>query len=390
MKSDNPLLPEVTISREIIDGKMMTIIRFNYFPLIIKLLKTIPGAYWSRKNGCWMMPTDPYRLEYLNSQLQSITQSESQKKGVKRADKLPINLPKTNRNQGTLPEEVKKEIMLPKEYLEKLERLRYSPSTIATYCSYMKDFLREFSHMYYTCLPPDQIYDYILRLIKQNNISHSQQNQRINAIKFYYERVLGKKRAYYRLERPKRSRQLPSVLSENEVLDILASIMNFKHRVIICTLYSAGLRRSELISLRKHDVDFDRNMILVRSGKGKKDRTTILSESLSSDLSAYLAEYKPDYWLFEGLNRKQYSATSITRILQKAARSAGIEKRVTPHILRHSFATHLLEHGVDIRYIQTILGHESSKTTEIYTHVSRNSLLKIKSPLDLILEKKNN
>ena len=157
--------------------------------------------------------------------------------------------------------------------------------------------------------------------------------------------------------------------------------------MIIGFIYSAGLRRSELINLRKQDIYLEKKMIIIRAGKGKKDRTSVLSDALANDLPVYLEMHKLNYWLFEGVNRKQYSATSIARILDKASRKAGIEKKVTPHMLRHSFATHLLEQGTDIRYIQIILGHESSKTTEIYTHVSKKSLANIKSPLDVILKR---
>ncbi|NOY97387.1 MAG: tyrosine-type recombinase/integrase [Chlorobi bacterium] len=149
--------------------------------------------------------------------------------------------------------------------------------------------------------------------------------------------------------------------------------------------YSAGLRRSELLNLRKQDVLFDKKMLFVRGGKGKKDRVTLLSDSLVIVLKKYLIAFNPNYWLFEGPGRSQYSASSIINILKKAAKKAGIIKNVTPHILRHSFATHLLEQGVDLRYIQTFLGHDSSKTTEIYTDVTKKSLAKIKSPLDTIL-----
>ena len=175
------------------------------------------------------------------------------------------------------------------------------------------------------------------------------------------------------LERPRKAQKHPNVLSGEE---------------IISTIYSAGLRRSELINLRKQDIFNDRNIIFIRGSKGKKDRNTILSEYNSRLLKIYLSEAKPNYWLFEGVNRKQYSATSISKILKRAAVKSGIDRRVTPHMLRHSFATHLHEHRVDIRFIQTLLGHSSSKTTEIYTHVSNTSLIKIKSPLDTLLSHK--
>lgn len=248
--------------------------------------------------------------------------------------------------------------------------------------------MEEFRERELDSITTKEINDYILKLIRTKGISPSQQNQRINAIKFYYEKVAGLDIQLHFLERSKKSRELPKVLSEEEVLAILGSIQNLKHKSIIATIYSAGLRRSELINLRKQDIFFDRKLIFIRGAKGKKDRTSVLADSLSITLKKYLEEFRPNYWLFEGVNRNQYSSTSIAKILHRGARNAGIEKKVTPHMLRHSFATHLLEQGVDIRYIQTILGHGSSKTTEIYTHVSKKSLAQIRSPLDTILTKK--
>ena len=198
--------------------------------------------------------------------------------------------------------------------------------------------------------------------------------------------MLGWDKEYYQIDRPRRDKVLPDVISEEETLLILNVLDNIKHKAIITTIYSAGLRRSELINLRKTDIDFDKMIIFIRGGKGPKDRISVLSEATASIMKIYLKQYKPNYWMFEGPNRTQYSPSSIRNILNKAVSKAGITKKVTPHMLRHSFATHLLEQGVDIRYIQTLLGHESSKTTEIYTHVSKRSLAKIRSPLDRILE----
>ena len=198
--------------------------------------------------------------------------------------------------------------------------------------------------------------------------------------------MLGWDKEYYQIDRPRRAKIIPDVISEEETLLILNALDNRKHKAIITTIYSAGLRRSEHINLRKTDIDFDKMLIFVRGGKGAKDKISILSEATASIMKIYLKQYKPNYWMFEGPNRTQDSPSSIRIILNKAVAKAGIAKKVTPHMLRHSFATHLLEQGVDIRYIQTLLGHESSKTTEIYTHVSKKSLAKIRSHLDRILE----
>jgi site-specific recombinase XerD len=205
-----------------------------------------------------------------------------------------------------------------------------------------------------------------------------------NTIKFYYERVLGRKKAYYHLTRPKKEKKLPSVLSPTEVQRILENVPNLKHRCILMTLYSGGLRRSELINLKVTDIDSERMLIHIGNSKGNKDRYTLLSNTLLTMLRHYYISFKPVTWLFEGPKGRQYSATSIENIFKRALKKSGINKHATPHTLRHSFATNLLEQGVNLRYIQELLGHASSKTTEIYTRVSTRNLSQIINPLDKI------
>ena len=195
-----------------------------------------------------------------------------------------------------------------------------------------------------------------------------------NSIKFHYEKVLGLDKAYYQIDRPRRDKVLSDVISEEETLLILNALENIKHKAIMTTIYSAGLRRSELMNLRKTDIDFDKRLIFFRGGKGAKDRITVLSEATASIMKIYLKQYKPNYWMFEGPNRTQYSPSSIRTILNKAIAKAGITKKVTPHMLRHSFATHLIEGGADLRAVQQMLGHSSITTTEIYTHLDQQYL----------------
>ena len=229
-----------------------------------------------------------------------------------------------------------------------------------------------------------EINKYLLQLIQSKGISLSQQNQRINAIKFYYEKVLGRKKQYYKISRPPKEKRLPSVLSPEEIQSMLDVTTNIKHKCILMTLYSGGLRRSELINLKISDIDSDRMLIRIGHSKGNKDRYTLLSTQLLSHLRAYYLEFKPKHWLFEGPGEKQYSATSIENIFRKSHHKAGIKKKASPHTLRHSFATHLLEQGINLRYIQELLGHSSTKTTEIYTRVSSHKLSQIINPLDKI------
>ncbi|MCK5133067.1 MAG: tyrosine-type recombinase/integrase [Candidatus Sabulitectum sp.] len=268
------------------------------------------------------------------------------------------------------------------KYRNLLVQKRYSENTQKVYLNYFADFVRNFGASNLEKLSVDEINGYILDLVEKRGISGSQQNQRINAIKFYYEKILGREKQYYELHRPRKEHKLPKVLSKNEIKRIFDSCNNIKHRCILMLIYSAGLRRSELINMKVDDIHSERMLISIRAAKGNKDRISLLSENMLNSLRSYYKEYRPREHLFEGLHGGKYSASSVANILKNAALKAGIKKRVTPHMLRHSFATHLLEQGTDLRYIQELLGHSSTKTTEIYTHVSRQAINKIRNPID--------
>ena len=277
--------------------------------------------------------------------------------------------------------------IVPPEYVQTLEERRYSPNTINTYCSFFAMCVGHFRDRTLNEISKKEIEDYIYEIINKRNISHSTQNQIINAIKFYYEKVLGCERTVYEINRPKKERRIPEVFTKDEVIRILSNTNNIKHRTILTLIYSAGLRIGEAINMKPGDVDLTRKTLFVKQAKGKKDRITTLSNHIIPMLIEYVTEYKPSTYLFEGLNKGKYSATSVRKIFYKASRKAGIHKTgIRVHTLRHSYATHLLENGIDLRYIQTLLGHGSIKTTEIYTHVSTETISKIKSPLDGIID----
>lgn len=260
----------------------------------------------------------------------------------------------------------------PESYLEKLELKKYADNTARTYISCFQTFMKFFPDTPLEALDERDIRDYLLNLIRQNK-SHSYINQAVNSIKFYYEVVLGMPNRFYEIERPRKLRKLPQVLSQGQVKSLLTNSINIKHKCIIGLLYSSGLRRSELLNLKLEDIDSKRMLLRINHGKGNKDRYTVLSKNLLTELRVYYKKYHPKIYLFESPGGGQYSTTSVLNIVSRAALKAGIPRKVTPHMLRHSFATHLLEKGVDLRKIQVLLGHNSSKTTEIYTHVAENS-----------------
>ena len=271
---------------------------------------------------------------------------------------------------------------IPNAYIQALKTKRYSENTIRTYRAMFIKFMAAFPGRELSAIGGEEVKQFLYRQIDELGISSSYQNQLINAIKFYYEQVLKQPRQVYYLDRPRQERHLPGVLSIQEVQSIIESIENIKHRAIISMIYSAGLRISELVNLKISDIDSKRMQVRVDQGKGKKDRITLLSQKMLILLRVYFVAYRPHHWLFEGQAGKQYSTESIQKIFHRAKDKAKVRKYATVHTLRHSFATHLLEAGTDLRYIQVLLGHKSSRTTEIYTHVSTGKLNSIRSPLD--------
>ena len=258
---------------------------------------------------------------------------------------------------------------------------KYSQRTIKLYSYHNREFL-EFSDE----MSNEDIRDYLYHLENEKKASASSLNTAINALKFYYGEVL-KKRIAYEIKRQKKDKKLPVVLSQEEVSMILSSVTNIKHRLILMLIYSAGLRVSEVVRLKPGDVDIQRKLIHIRGAKGRKDRYTMLSDVAIKTLSLYLKTCQAEKWLFPGQKEGLHITTrTVQRIFDDAVEKADIDKEVSVHSLRHSFATHLLESGVDLRYIQELLGHKSSKTTEIYTQVSNKDIGKIRSPLDLIFK----
>lgn len=268
----------------------------------------------------------------------------------------------------------------------KIKLSSYSESTRKTYRAELIRFLTNHKGQDIPNLTKAQIEAYILRVKETQGISDAKQNQMINAIKYYYEQILGKPRTYYDLQRPKKSKSLPNVLSTEEVKALINAIDNVKHKTMIMLIYSAGLRRSELLNLRSKDIRSDQGYIFIRAAKGKKDRHTVLSTKILTQLRIYYRQYRPSYFLFEGASGDQYSATSLAKVFRRAAIKANINGWATLHTLRHSFATHLLQKGVNLRLIQSMLGHSSAKTTQIYTHVLNINNRVIESPLDGLLD----
>jgi site-specific recombinase XerD len=261
----------------------------------------------------------------------------------------------------------------------------FSPRTKECYYSYVKKFEQHYKRSS-ECLGNPEIKDYLEYLIKEKQASTSSINQAYSALKFLYETTLDRKWVMKKIPRIKNEKKLPTVLDREEVQKLFAVIRNLKHRCILMIIYSAGLRISEAAHLKSTDIDSKRMLIKVR-GKGAKERYTLLSKVALEILRDYWKYYRPTEWLFPGSPASEpISTVSIQRIFKKAKQQAGIIKIVSPHSLRHSFATHLLESGVGLHHVQLLLGHRSPKTTTIYLHVTRKDLARIASPLDLPIQ----
>ncbi|WP_369806634.1 site-specific tyrosine recombinase/integron integrase [Lacinutrix sp. Bg11-31] len=276
--------------------------------------------------------------------------------------------------------------LLLNNFYKYLKGKRYSQSTINTYSYSIADFIEFHTNKSLETLTNKDVELYIETVYIKRNYSVSTQRQFISALKLFiiFEPIT--KISNLELTRPSRDRALPSVLSQKEIIHLISKAKNLKHRAIIALLYSGGLRISELINLRIEDFHINRRQIFIRNSKGRKDRYVTLAESFLPLLQNYLVTYSPKHYFVEGQIKQQYTAGSVRKFIKKYKNECGIKTNVTPHTLRHSYATHLLENGVNLRHIQELLGHSKPETTMIYTHVARKDLLSIKSPLDFAVE----
>lgn len=320
---------------------------------LIARIKTIEGARWSQSKRTWHIPdTEENRIRF---KIAPLSHSQPSTEGMEHSEKF-------------------KQWLLSK---------RYSPNTIKTYSDALKSFLVFYRDKAISEITNNDVIVYNNEYILKNNLSASYQNQIVNAIKLYFKTIQNTAIEVDKIHRPRREKLLPNVLSKEEVKNILNAPTNLKHKAMLSLIYACGLRRSELLNLKPEHINSTRNVLLIKQSKGKKDRITPISDKLISLLRDYYKTYKPENWLFEGQKKGEpYSEQSLQSVLKQAVKKCNYKKPITLHWLRHSYATHLLESGTDLRYIQELLGHNSSKTTEIYTHVSTKNIQNIKSPFD--------
>ncbi len=372
-------------------NKQRILLRFNNVPTLNKLVRTITDVKWSNTHKAWHIPRHKDVYNEAIKKLQPLALLQLPKNNKNTEKNTPIDIAKNTIAASPVINNISAHNLIElNKMILKLQGKAYSPSTIKTYKNEFTQLLKIIGNYRVEQLTTQDIQRYIVHAMKTENISENTAHSRINALKFYYEQTLCKTRFFVDLPRPKRHVQLPKLLNENELARLFNALSNKKHKAMLFTAYSAGLRVSEVTMLKIAHIDSKRMQIFIEKAKGKKDRYVNLSPVLLDILRNYIQTHKPKprQYLFESdLTGTAYPTRTVQQIFTTAKQKAGIIKEVGIHSLRHSFATHLLDKGTDIRYIKELLGHFNIKTTERYLHVSKKQLVNIVSPLDDLWKK---
>jgi len=369
---------EIVLSKGFHRGNRVVFIKFSWDRDLIDIVKQLDGSHWSQTNGCWYINERDFNLEktYLAFRGKAWVDYSAFSK-----DKPNFTIAQKERSKKQQPSQRNSEHIV--AFKKWLKHKRYSENTIAAYTELLSMFAGYLGEKDLPEVTNSDVIDFVHKVLMAEGYSFTYQNQLVSSLKLFFREIVQSSIDIEKLERPRREHKLPNVLSKQEVEQIVKAHSNVKHRTMLCLIYACGLRRSELLNIRPADIDRQRNMLTIRNAKGRKDRVVPISEKTIAMLEDYFKLYKPKVWLFEGqAEGQQYNEQSLQSVFKQALAKSKVKKPVTLHWLRHSYATHLLEAGTDLRYIQTLLGHKSSKTTEIYTHVSNQSLQQIKSPFD--------
>ncbi len=370
-------------------NEKVILIKFVFDAIIVQRLKQIARPKWSKTHHCWyVQDTEKMRALF---KLPIVNRSEydfNNRQWVSKPIHNNVDRSITNMvtYKGLQVAAINKHVLY--NTVQQLTLMGYSSSTTRTYLQEIASFLQDIKYYSADDFTADRLRKYCAYCLKEKKLSENTVHSRINALKFYYEKVLKRECFFIDLPRPKKVLKLPKVISEQKILEVLLGIENVKHKALLFLAYSAGLRVSEVVTLKIDDIDEGRMQIFIAAAKGKKDRVVNLAYAALEMLTLYKEMYKPVYYLFESQDLStHYCIRSAQMVFAEAKRKAGLAKHISFHSLRHSFATHLHEQGVDIGYIQKLLGHNDIKTTLIYTQVSNKNIKNIESPLDKILRK---
>lgn len=379
----------ITCERVVHDSGSRVTLRFPFDRDLIEIARKLPDSKWSKSMNCWHIADSPDVITMLLKAFQGKAYIDyclirpanlAEKIRKKREEEVRKSKGGDGRELPQLSERGASDIL---KYRKWMEANRYPESTVQTYCAMMTRFLRSVSPREASECTSDDLLKIVDEYILPNGLSQSFQNQMISSVKKFYGHIYKTVFDTGKIDRPRARHKLPGVLSKEEIKEMLSGITNEKHRVMMSLIYACGLRRSELLGLVPDDLERDRKLLRIRQSKGFRDRVVPVSDRTIEMVDTYIKRFRPQKYLFEGQwPGEPYSASSLEKVLKTACERAGLRKEISLHWLRHSYATHLLEAGTDLRYIQELLGHKSSKTTEIYTHVTTKSIQKIRSPFD--------
>lgn len=373
-------MPSITLEPFTHNSKSCVAIKFPFDFETKEYIKKFNDVYWTKTHRTFYIYYDEIRLENFKAYLKK---GGLQLNEEPRQDIVPYYRKGVTFELAKLNEE---KTNVYRHFLEFLKGKRFSDSTITTYSGFILEFLRFTGDKPVDKLNENDVRHYIEWAVSTLNYAISTHRQMVSSLKHFTYFYPACSINIDKIHMPRKDKKLPTVLSIEEVLLLLQSTKNLKHRTVIAMLYGSGLRIGELIDLKLSDFDFKRKQLHIKNAKGRKDRYTTIAESLFPLLKNYHNTYKPKVYFIENPHGGKYSAESIRAFLKKNVKAAGLTKLVTPHTLRHSYATHMLEQGIDLRYIQELLGHSRPETTMIYTHVTRKDLQQIKSPLDVVVK----
>ncbi len=367
-------IPYCFLNKLLLGGSTRLCLSFRYHAKLVEIVRDFPNRVYRVEDKIWHVP---FSLEYACLIRRKLSPHA---RLIWRCDPPEKRTPQKQKDCSKTWHPYTKKLL--ENYASYLRGKRYSQSTQLVYTSFVKGFLLFQNGKSLDLYQKSDIDRYVEEILEPKKIAIATHRQFVSALKVFLKRFSNCGIPSVEIRAPRKEFKLPTVLSQEEIIDLIRSTKNLKHRAITALIYASGLRVSELIHLKLTELDIDRRQVIIRQAKGRRDRYVMLAESVLPLLQNYIACYRPITYFAEGKPGEPYHASSIRAFLKRNCYSAGITKNVSPHTLRHSYATHLMENGVDLRYIQELLGHSRPEATMLYTHVSRRDLLSIKSPLD--------
>ncbi|MAY82664.1 MAG: hypothetical protein CMP59_00885 [Flavobacteriales bacterium] len=360
-------------------GKRYIGLEFDYDKILTKICKRI-GAIWGKHQGIWYLDYNEENFEKILQVFRGEAWVDIRRFKQKQVEKI-VN--QKYHYEVDLSEQIAEELDV---YVRKMRAKRYSASTFKSYLSILKRYFTYYKLQKSEELTDDDLVNYMNDVVLPSGYSEVYQRQLIGALKLFYKYVHGEDREFSDVPKVRRSKKLPEVLSKEEVMELFECTNNLKHEFTLKLIYGCGLRVGDATKLKQRDIDLDRMVVHVKIGKGRKDRLVPFPKSLKEMYLRYLKRYNPREFVLEGQFGGPYSATSVNNIIKRACMIAGIKKHVTAHTLRHSFATHIISNGGSVYLLKEILGHASTKTTQIYIHLNEQDINSVENPLDRIMK----